>query len=859
MNTINRLIIATNIVSVTLLAASTSNAAAPIDISSPQIVHSKEAGQMEELAARELWRYLARVSGKPGTIMTDDAASPDRAAIVLLDVAGNNKLAAEIEKQEKIAVDVAALGDEGFRWKVVECRGKPALLLTAAKPVGVLYGTYALLEKIGVGFYLGGDTFPPAGSSLTVDASLDETHKPVFAIRGALPWGNLLNAAWDPDDLRQYYEQLAKQRFNFVGFHQYDIEPWCAYPWQGNLIGGNPLRTSSDKYFMTVRRLPTAQFGWGISDYYDRDPFTSRGRLEGKNREDQIRRSISLLADSMGHAHRLGLKVCLGFELFGDPTVPGVADHLEARIVAVLKNYPLLDYIWFFQNEEASRKGWDVPKGSEVERLIREEGETFAYLGNPKRIAEAVRFSYHFNMAYRIVKKHRPDLPIAINGWGGDRWLLFTDLFVGLDKTLPNDVIFASQDNIDPSIEPTVSKAYSRVSPQRVCWPIPWWNSDGGGSRGDMWAPQCNVKPFVPLCRDVLAKRCQGMIGVHWCTRDVEEVAGYQARFAWNPTLTYEEFYDDMAKRCFGARWGKTTGKILRDLDSLGPRWTGSRGQPTELGFSLSKFGYPPPKKENLQKLADIRRQLTDIRREMLADRQLEGLERIEWFLTTIDWVTRFDDAVVRLHVTGPVEKLLREAETAHAAGNAGLAKQKAQAAWEEMQKCGLKEALQTYPRKMSTIGEFGSMASIQTKVYASYLDLRDRVQKILGPLGDDLAGPPVPPGTPPFMVGRQPKSLLESGRELSVSAVVIGSEPITSCVLRYRPIGADAWKDVPMTNTFRRTYAAEIPAADVTLEARGIEWFVEARDQAGRAAHWPKGYPSVVWSATIVPSQPRE
>ena len=76
-------------------------------------------------------------------------------------------------------------------------------------------------------------------------------------------------------------------------------------------------------------------------------------------------------------------------ELFGDPTVPGVADHLEARIVAVLKNYPLLDYIWFFQNEEASRKGWDVPKGSEVERLIREEGETFAYLGNPKRIAEA--------------------------------------------------------------------------------------------------------------------------------------------------------------------------------------------------------------------------------------------------------------------------------------------------------------------------------------------------------------------------------------------------------------------------------------------------------------------------------------
>ena len=72
-----------------------------LDLFSPLIVHSSQAGTMEQLAARELWRCLAEVSGKPGAIAADDAAQFDRAAIVLLDVAGNNRLAAEIEKREE--------------------------------------------------------------------------------------------------------------------------------------------------------------------------------------------------------------------------------------------------------------------------------------------------------------------------------------------------------------------------------------------------------------------------------------------------------------------------------------------------------------------------------------------------------------------------------------------------------------------------------------------------------------------------------------------------------------------------------------------------------------------------------------
>ena len=82
-------------------AVSVSHAAAEVDLSSPAIVCSTQASALEQMAARELWRYLARVSGKPGTMATDNAVGSDRATIVLLDVAGNNRLAAEIESGRK--------------------------------------------------------------------------------------------------------------------------------------------------------------------------------------------------------------------------------------------------------------------------------------------------------------------------------------------------------------------------------------------------------------------------------------------------------------------------------------------------------------------------------------------------------------------------------------------------------------------------------------------------------------------------------------------------------------------------------------------------------------------------------------
>ena len=107
----------------------------------------------------------------------------------------------------------------------------------------------------------------------------------------------------------------------------------------------------------------------------------------------------------------------------------------------------------------------------------------FQYLGDARRVHEAVRVMLHAKLGYAMLKRLAPSVRLIVSVWGGDRWMRFSDFYVGLDRTLPGDVIFAALDNIDPSAATTVAEAYGKLSPARQRWPMPWWESDGGGTR----------------------------------------------------------------------------------------------------------------------------------------------------------------------------------------------------------------------------------------------------------------------------------------------------------------------------------------------------------------------------------------
>ena len=97
-----------------------------------------------------------------------------------------------------------------------------SLTISGGSDVAVLYGAYALAEKLGVRFYLDGDVIPDTKIPFAIP-SLDEMRLPLFELRGIQPFHDFPEGPdwWNQDDYLAYLTQLAKMRMNFLGLHCY--------------------------------------------------------------------------------------------------------------------------------------------------------------------------------------------------------------------------------------------------------------------------------------------------------------------------------------------------------------------------------------------------------------------------------------------------------------------------------------------------------------------------------------------------------------------------------------------------------------------------------------------------------------
>ncbi len=711
----------------------------PLDLSGATIVYRAEAPPLERFAALELRRYLSQLTGKVVPVVADGKL-PEGVAVLVGSAADPLGHAGRLPD---------ALGglEEDFMLAVVGRR----VVVRGRGAVGTLYAVYTLLEELGMGFYLGGDAYPSPPVALTLPGEFRRTVTPVFKIRGSLPWYNFLNSptTWNREDFKAFFDQMSKMKMNFVGFHTYDYEPFGAYRDEGGkLVMGQPLKTSMDYGWGATGHLTTAEFGWGTGRYFDRTTFGSHATTDAKGSDDAILRAERDLREGLAYARSRGIHVCVGFEMTGDPHDAANQRRFRRRLVDLLSDYPMIDYVWMWQTEGLGG-GSGLPAHGTLARARMEQlRPTFAYLAEDKRIGEAARMTDFILLAHRILQQVAPDKRMIVSGWGGDRWMRFSDFYLGLDKVLPKDIVFAALDNIDPTAEENVSKVYGQVSPDRERWPIPWFESDGGGSRRDQWGPQPNVAPFTHLCLDARRKGCQGLLGIHWRTRAVEEVAAYVAQFAWDPTLTYERFYDGFAARCYGKQHAKEMSAIHRELESMGSRWSGTVGQVECGGFSWASDGKKPDPKK-LARLDEIAKRLAQIRGELTSPKDVSTtpaqlvkggvhLERLEYLIATIEWLTRYDRAIERLLPDGPVEQALVRAARARDDGRKQDAETAALEAWQQVRTSGFGDAVRTYARKLSNQGEFGVLATVNVKAVVTYRKLIDRIAAFL-PVGPPL------------------------------------------------------------------------------------------------------------------------
>ncbi len=208
-----------------------SQTTAILQINAPVVVVSQDDSPLQHLSAREIRRYVYLRTDR---LMAVCHGMPSAGNCIV--VAGKDSALLKQLADSETAHIISRLQRQQYLLKTIESGGRKILLVTGGDDIGVLYGAYRLAEHLGVRFYLHGDVVSDEKISLSLP-EVNETGKPLFALRGVNPWGSHPFGfdQWNSDDYKAVFTQLVRMRMNFLGIHCYPEGAPYAEPtvWMG--------------------------------------------------------------------------------------------------------------------------------------------------------------------------------------------------------------------------------------------------------------------------------------------------------------------------------------------------------------------------------------------------------------------------------------------------------------------------------------------------------------------------------------------------------------------------------------------------------------------------------------------------
>ncbi len=187
------------------------------------IVVSPRATPVEKLAATELSSHLQLLYPQVRFGISETRGTSQLAILI-----------GTLTSSPQLARYVDARSLEKAESFVVANRA-PTAVIAGADPRGVLYGVYALLEKLGFGFYLSYTVHPPARSGPFSFTGWQVSDHPLVATRLIFNWHNFLSgcSTWDLSDWQNWITQSARMRFNTIMVHAYGNNPMFAFTHNG--------------------------------------------------------------------------------------------------------------------------------------------------------------------------------------------------------------------------------------------------------------------------------------------------------------------------------------------------------------------------------------------------------------------------------------------------------------------------------------------------------------------------------------------------------------------------------------------------------------------------------------------------
>ena len=197
----------------------------PTDLSGKDpvtVVYSADASSQEILAAKEIRRYLYLRSDRLVELVKSDGKLPPNKNLIIVGQKDSELVKSIISSNNKLKNTVESLTNDESRLKTLDHDGRKVVLVTGGDNIGTLYGAYRFIEQFGIRFQLHIDAIPDKKIALELP-NIDETHKPIFDIRGLNTWGAHAEGidAWDSDKFKAVFTQMTKMGMNSMVIHSY--------------------------------------------------------------------------------------------------------------------------------------------------------------------------------------------------------------------------------------------------------------------------------------------------------------------------------------------------------------------------------------------------------------------------------------------------------------------------------------------------------------------------------------------------------------------------------------------------------------------------------------------------------------
>ena len=812
-----------------LACGHTADVRGAVDPANLVVVCGRDGGARIRLAAAELRRYVYLRTGRLCDIAQAAKAGRDQ---VVLARAGN--LAAE---QFTIRTDTRA--------------GHQRVTITGGSDLGVLYGAYRYVEKLGVRFYLHGDAIPD--ERIAALPEVNEDAKPLFDIRGILPFHDFFEGPdwWNLDDYKAYAVQMARMRLNFIGLHNYPErqqgypgpEPsvWIGLPDDADSQG--VVTYSYPGFFANTLRpgwgnvpMQTSQYVGGAAELFEYEGYGPDPQIgycpwptEPADCNTVFNRTAAMYREAFTLARGLGIKTCLGTETpltvpqrvqeriksrGKDPADPAVVRQLYEGVFRRISRAFPADYYWLWTPEDWT---WGGNKPGQFEATA---GDVQAALGALEKLGHP--------------------LTLATCGWvlgpQHDR--------AALDKLLPkNSPVSCINQKVGHA---PVESSFERIQ-GRPKWAIPWLENDP-----NMTGPQPWVGRMFYDGADALRYGCTGLLGIHWRTKVIGMNIAALAQAGWaipkglreyeadgvaagsdgageDRALGADAFYQDWAVANFGRDAGPAIAALFTRLDG-------------KAFPEVSQWGSGPGRvKVNGTPWAQEAKRFAFVDEAQSLRSRVQGagnLERFDYWLNTF----RFTRAMAQFScAAGELDRLMK---------GPVIDKERALAMRGELAQLWT-AMIRLQVAAVDTPGELGTLANLeqQSRGAARLLTKHDvALKKLLGT--PDLPAACQPATTyagPARLILPTVRTIVAPGEALALKIIALDAQPVTSLVVRVRPLGKGDWRSIPVAHAARAVYRASLPAAQADFE-----YYVTARTAVGATLTWPATAPQLNQSVIV-------